>query len=134
MTALTARVRHADEGPDNAEQDLIDLPEPTIKVPQLTPDTEVTALGECGEMLTIFPSVKHPGYYHMEHYRDMNTDNAEVVYTRPPARFDTIPNLLGYVIEHVQKFRPITPWISAPARKTEGCNFANAAGKPGTVR
>ena len=102
-------------------------------IPELSPDRQLIALdpNDKSYLVEVHPSVVHPGYYHLLVYRDLDTDNAEVIYDGRPARYDQ--RLLAHALEHVHGVMP-TYWDTKPATgETPWPVEANKTSKPGRV-
>ena len=100
-------------------------------LPELSPDLQLRGIdpGNTSYMVELHPSKAHPGYYHLAVYGDLDTDNADCVYDRRPARYDQ--QSLAITLRRVHGIEP-TCWTSEPALPTEPW-FITAPGTPAPV-
>jgi hypothetical protein len=119
----------AEPAPEKSDEADHHEPDHLESFPALSPDVVISAGGDCYDLLEIYPSVSHPGYFHVAHFRDLDTDNADVVFNKRPLKL-TVDLMI--TILHVHKFRPTTAWHSEPSNGREPW-WLSGFGIPGRV-
>ena len=87
-------------------------------IPELSTDQELYAISadDRSYYCEVYPSIKHPGFFHLVIHEDLDTDNASVVYDRRGVRYDR--HLLAWVLDHMHGYKPML-WGTRPASEEE---------------